>query len=378
MSTIQNSFREQTEGKLTKREKAYILEKKNAVEPFFRVAMMLDTRDPGRILRMETELFKIAKTNKCFLLYIDEIHLALKEELELLIKLKENKSLCLIMSTIVEPKKLPSKLIEGVEIIGLERHNEELMSKVIDDFLKRKPEINPYGAQIKEKLVKDSQGNIRSLKNIMRALRAAKNEFSAKSEELSLAEYEQFRRNCPQGILEDSSADFIPSLQKFFHAGKLDDCMLWIAFLLEGGERPRKIAVRLVKMAAENIGDGDTKALDYALDAYEAILAAKTLDSIAILIKTYTFLCNCKRSNILSAKILERAESGIQAIKKKIPARKRPPYEPKLLYNLDAKRVPENFLKAFPHPLDKGFDRRFMGAFSVFFQDLRYMRSNAD
>lgn len=49
-------------------------------------------------------------------------------------------------------------------------------------------------------------------------------------------------------------------------------CMYWLARMLEGGEDPLYIARRAVRMASEDIGMADSRALEITIAAYQACM----------------------------------------------------------------------------------------------------------
>jgi len=77
---------------------------------------------------------------------------------------------------------------------------------------------------------------------------------------------EQLRRHDKGG---DVFYDQISALHKSVRGSSPDGALYWLARMLDGGADPRYVARRLVRMATEDIGLADPRALRLALDAAE-------------------------------------------------------------------------------------------------------------
>src|SRR5690606_28181411 len=62
----------------------------------------------------------------------------------------------------------------------------------------------------------------------------------------------------------------ISALHKAVRGSDVDGALYWLARMIEGGEDPLYIARRVVRMAAEDIGLADPRALSLALAAKDA------------------------------------------------------------------------------------------------------------
>jgi putative ATPase len=66
----------------------------------------------------------------------------------------------------------------------------------------------------------------------------------------------------------DAHYDLISALHKCVRDSDVDAAIYWLARMLEAGEQPLYIARRLIRIATEDIGLADPKALNIALDAH--------------------------------------------------------------------------------------------------------------
>ena len=67
----------------------------------------------------------------------------------------------------------------------------------------------------------------------------------------------------------DAFYDQISALHKSIRGSNPDGALYWVARMLDGGCDPRYLARRLVRIASEDVGNADPRALTLALDAWE-------------------------------------------------------------------------------------------------------------
>jgi putative ATPase len=122
-------------------------------------------------------------------------------------------------------------------------------------------------AAARERLIAHADGDARRLLNAYENLVSA----HARAPELDEARLEQtlgelLRRGDKGG---DVYYDTISALHKSVRGSDPDAALYWLARLLDAGADPRYAARRLVRMASEDIGLADPRALRLALDAAE-------------------------------------------------------------------------------------------------------------
>ena len=70
---------------------------------------------------------------------------------------------------------------------------------------------------------------------------------------------------------QEAHYNLISALHKAVRGSDPDAALYWLCRMLDGGEDPRYIARRLVRMASEDIGLADPQALPQAIAAAEAL-----------------------------------------------------------------------------------------------------------
>ncbi|HDO34528.1 MAG TPA: replication-associated recombination protein A, partial [Chromatiales bacterium] len=95
----------------------------------------------------------------------------------------------------------------------------------------------------------------------------------------------------------DAFYDQISALHKSVRGSAPDAALYWLARMLDGGCDPRYIARRVVRMASEDIGNADPRALALALDAWEAQERLGSPEGELALAQAVVYLACAPKSN---------------------------------------------------------------------------------
>lgn len=214
----------------------------------------------------ETDFF-----NKGTLVFVDEIHRFNVAQQEAFLPFVEDGTLILIGATAENPAYHLSKaLLSRLRILVLKplehNHLESLLQRYEE---KEKPlHLDPSG---RETLIQSAHGDGRYLFNLIESLRSIHSEKALDAETVNSVLQKR-------GALYDKQGDFhhnlISSLHKSVRGSDPDAALYWFCRMLEGGEDPRYLARRLIRMASEDVGLADPQALPQAIaarDAYEQL-----------------------------------------------------------------------------------------------------------
>jgi len=91
--------------------------------------------------------------------------------------------------------------------------------------------------------------------------------------------------------------DQMSALHKSVRGSDPDAGLYWLCRMLDGGCDPKVIARRLVRMASEDIGNADPRALRIALDAWEAQERVGSPEGELSLAQAVIYLCVAAKSN---------------------------------------------------------------------------------
>jgi putative ATPase len=148
-----------------------------------------------------------------------------------------------------------------------------------------------------DRLVANADGDARRLLNTLETLsiaaaREKRNEIT--DDWLLKVLGERLRRYDKGG---DQFYDTISALHKSVRGSEPDASLYWFVRMLDGGADPRYMARRLVRMASEDIGLADPRALRLALDAAETYERLGTPEGELALAQCVVYLAMAPKSN---------------------------------------------------------------------------------
>ncbi len=95
----------------------------------------------------------------------------------------------------------------------------------------------------------------------------------------------------------DAFYDQISALHKSVRGSSPDGALYWLARMLDGGCDPLYVARRVVRMASEDIGNADPRALAIALDAWDAQERLGSPEGELALAQAVVYLASAAKSN---------------------------------------------------------------------------------
>ena len=150
-------------------------------------------------------------------------------------------------------------------------------------------------AAARARVIEHADGDARRLLNVIENLAAANPGAAVLGEaELEATLGEMLRRGDKGG---DIFYDTISALHKSVRGSDPDATLYWLARLLDAGMDPRYAARRLVRMASEDIGLADPRALRLALDAAEVYERLGSPEGELALAEAAVYLAVAPKSN---------------------------------------------------------------------------------
>ena len=208
-------------------------------------------------------------------LFVDEVHRFNKSQQDAFLPHVENGTVVFIGATTENPSfELNNALLSRARIYVLEALGEEAIEAVIDRALAdserglgaRRIEMAP---ELRRMLAGAVDGDARRALNLLEiAADLVTDDSRTLSREMLLRGLEggSARRFDKGG---DAFYDQISALHKSIRGSSPDGALYWLARMLDGGCDPRYLARRLVRIASEDIGNADPRALALGLDAWE-------------------------------------------------------------------------------------------------------------
>lgn len=211
-----------------------------------------------------------AVNQQATILFIDEVHRFNKSQQDVFLPFVENGTFILIGATTENPSfELNSALLSRARVYVLKRLTEEDLLQVINAALQdaERGVANlqlQFPDELKQILVQAADGDARQALNLLEIIAdAAENQIVTK-ELLTEVLQVNLRRFDKQG---EAFYDQISALHKSVRGSSPDAALYWMCRMLDGGCDPLYVARRLIRMANEDIGLADPRALELALHA---------------------------------------------------------------------------------------------------------------
>jgi len=261
-------------------------------------AALTGVREVRRIL--DDSQFRSKTEGKRDLLFLDEIHRFNRAQQDVLLSFLEEGSVIFIGATTENPSfALNSALLSRCQLFCFSPLDDESLKRLIEQALRSSLGLDgrfALGREATELLVALSDGDGR------RALTTL--ELASSIAEEGRIDAELIARTVQRkGLRYDRAGDehynVISALHKSVRNSDPDAALYWLARMIEGGEDPRFIARRLIRMASEDIGLADPAALAQAVAAWRAVEAIGLPECDLSLAQATVYLATAEKSNAL-------------------------------------------------------------------------------
>ncbi len=237
-------------------------------------------------------------------LFVDEVHRFNKSQQDAFLPHVEDGTLVLIGATTENPSfELNNALLSRVRVYVLNPlTGSDLKQVALRALADCETGLGRYGLTLAEDacsaLTSAADGDARRLLNFLEiAAQLAGRERSISCIDVDLISEAigfTLRRFDKRG---DQFYDQISALHKSVRGTDPDAALYWFARMLDGGCDPRYIARRLIRMASEDIGTADPRALMLALDAAQAYERLGQPEGELALAQAVTYLACAAKSN---------------------------------------------------------------------------------
>lgn len=201
------------------------------------------------------------------LLFVDEIHRFNRAQQDGFLPFVEEGIVTLVGATTENPSfELNGALLSRSQVYVLKRLDDEALASLLEKAEAHEKRELPLEPEARQALVALADGDGRYLLTLAETLF---NIGSAKP--LSVKELGQILQKRSPAYDKDREEHYnlVSALHKSVRGSDPDAALYWLARMLDGGEDPLFIARRLIRMAAEDIGEADPMALVLANAAKE-------------------------------------------------------------------------------------------------------------
>lgn len=232
------------------------------------------------------------------ILFVDEVHRFNKSQQDAFLPHVESGLFTFIGATTENPSfEVNSALLSRAAVYVLKSLCEADLGAMVDRACETALNGLAFAADAKETLIASADGDGRKLLNnleIVARAAAAKDRKQIDSALLAECLGDALRRFDKGG---DAFYDQISALHKSVRGSSPDAALYWFVRMLDGGADPRYLARRIVRMASEDIGLADPRALRLALDAAETYERLGSPEGELALAEAVIYLACAAKSN---------------------------------------------------------------------------------
>ncbi|GJM07374.1 MAG: recombination factor protein RarA [marine bacterium B5-7] len=233
--------------------------------------------------------------NQSTVLFIDEIHRFNKSQQDAFLPHVEEGVLTLIGATTENPSfELNNALLSRAKVYVLKSLDEEALLQIIDHALQSEYPAIQCEPELRKRVVDFSDGDARRTLNLLElAVELAEDEniTDAVLDNVLTGSFRQFDKG------GEAFYDQISALHKSVRGSSPDGALYWLCRMLDGGCDPLYIARRVLRMASEDIGNADPRALTIALNALDTYERLGSPEGELAIAQAVMYLASCAKSN---------------------------------------------------------------------------------
>ncbi len=243
-------------------------------------------------------------TSQKTILFVDEVHRFNKAQQDAFLPFVEDGTLILIGATTENPSfELNNALLSRARVYVLKRLSEEellqVIARALHDPLHGLGNVAlDFPFELQKVLAQASDGDARNCLNFLEILSdfaELNNKKSVITEKLLAEVLQEGIRRFDKG--GEAFYDQISALHKAVRGSSPDAALYWLARMLDGGCDPLYIARRALRMASEDIGNADPRALQLAVNACDVYERLGSPEGELAIAQAIVYLAVAPKSN---------------------------------------------------------------------------------
>lgn len=204
------------------------------------------------------------------ILFIDEVHRFNKAQQDAFLPFVEDGTVIFIGATTENPSfELNNALLSRTRVYRLQSLTDEALLKIVERALAKQADAAHIDSEQLQRLVQAADGDARRALNLLELaldMAGMQNKEAVDASVMDEVLSGHVRRFDKGG---DLFYEQISALHKAVRGSSPDAALYWYVRMLDGGCEPLYIARRVVRMATEDIGIADPRALQLALNAWD-------------------------------------------------------------------------------------------------------------
>ncbi len=238
------------------------------------------------------------------LLFVDEVHSFNKSQQDAFLPYIEDGTVIFVGATTENPSfELNNAILSRCRVYVLQSLTESELQQVILNALADDKELTARAVQLDDNalhiMVRAAQGDARTALNLLEMA----SDIAEAQTDGSLQINEQVLARILQGNIRrfdkggEIFHDQISALHKAVRGSSPDAALYWCMRMLDGGCDPLYVARRVVRMASEDIGNADPRALEIALNAWQVVERLGSPESELTLAQAVIYMACAPKSN---------------------------------------------------------------------------------
>jgi putative ATPase len=229
------------------------------------------------------------------LLFVDEIHRFNKSQQDAFLPYVEDGTITLVGATTENPSfELNAALLSRCQVMVLNRLGDEALETLLSRAERAINRPLPLTPEARKTLVSMADGDGRYILNLAEQIFQGQKKGALDVE--ALTKFVQ-KRAPLYDKAQESHYNLISALHKSVRGSDADAALYWFCRMLDGGEDPRYIARRMVRMATEDIGLAEPQALQLTISAWETYERLGSPEGELALAQALIYLATAPKSN---------------------------------------------------------------------------------
>jgi putative ATPase len=240
----------------------------------------------------------LAQSGRHTILFVDEVHRFNKAQQDAFLPYVERGLLTFIGATTENPSfEVIGALLSRAAVYVLEPLKPEELGQLLDRALAAAMPGGTLAPTARDAVIAYADGDGRRLVNLVEQLAIAANGAGRSDVDLAFVEATIARslRRFDKG--GEAFYDQISALHKSVRGSDPDAALYWLCRMLDGGADPLYVGRRIIRMASEDIGLADPRALRLTLDAVETYERLGTPEGELALAQATIYLACAPKSN---------------------------------------------------------------------------------
>ncbi len=257
----------------------------------------------------------LAMSGRQTVLFLDEVHRFNKAQQDAFLPYIEDGTLLFIGATTENPSfELNNALLSRAKVYVLRALDESAIEAILTQALSSpdgfddSKTIDPESLSL---LARAADGDARRALNLLELAADLASDGVITPEITAEVASGTRQRFDKQG---DAFYDQISALHKSIRGSDPDASLYWLSRMLDGGCEPLYVARRMIRVASEDIGNADPRALQLALDAWQALERLGSPEGELALAQCVVYLASVPKSNAVyaafNAAMQDARESG--------------------------------------------------------------------